>query len=98
MQSDVVKGIHYGLQGRPRVDAPHNWDAFAKQIAQHPNSQVRESLLGLQIIFGDGIAAEQLAKIVRDKTATSEARNRALESMIVSELLDIGDSTFGHRF
>ncbi len=86
MQADVLEGMQIGLRGRHKAKAPDGWDTLANQAAKHANPQVRETLLSLQTLFGDGLAAEQLASIVRDKKADAEARRRALESMTESRV------------
>ena len=95
MQVDVLKGIQVGLQGRHKVKSPLDWEAFAKKISQHPSPPVREALLSLQTLFGDGVAAEQLADIVRDKKASGEARRKALEVMTENRVENVKELAYG---
>ncbi len=77
-QADVTQGIHDGLLGRTKLTAPKNWDTFSAALAKHPDAKVREMLLGLQTLFGDGVAAEKLAGLVQDDTLAADARINAL--------------------
>ncbi len=95
MQADVLRGMQVGLQGRHRMDAPKDWDAFAKAAVKISDPEIGQILLGLQTLFGDGIAAEQLAKVVRDKKADTEVRRNALESLTESRVENVKELAYG---
>ncbi len=80
-QAEVVAGMQQGLLGRHRVKSPDSWKSFSAALSMHPSSDTREAVLGLGALFGDGLAVENLSKIVADNQASSEARIRALQAM-----------------
>ncbi|MEL7266517.1 MAG: hypothetical protein AAFP69_17145, partial [Planctomycetota bacterium] len=79
----VMRGIAEGLKGRTRATAPADW----KAMATLKNQEIRGLVDELSVVFGDGRAAENLVRIVKTKTSSSdpETRQRALQSLIQSD-------------
>jgi putative membrane-bound dehydrogenase-like protein len=93
-QTEVVAGMHQGLLGRHRVKSPKIWKNFSDAVSKHPNAETRDAILGLGALFGDGLAAESLSKIVADNKASSEARISALQAMTENRVAGIKEIAY----
>jgi putative membrane-bound dehydrogenase-like protein len=81
-RNEVVLGMRDGLLGRTKLIPPMNWEAFVSTASSTSDPKVREAILELQTLFGDGMAVEKLAAILKDDSAGTEARVNALRSMV----------------
>ena len=81
-QLDVLRGMRDGLQGRRGVSMPAGWENASAKLGQSANHEVRELTLALSLTFGSTAALTSLRQTVGDTQATTEARRRALESLL----------------
>ena len=82
MQISLMKGMLAGLSGRREVPAPRGWATLADRLSQSDNQMVKDLSSELAQIFGDEAAMERAMAIVRDTFEETEARRRALYSLL----------------
>ena len=82
MQISLMKGMLAGLSGRREVPAPRGWATLADRLSQSDNQMVKDLSSELAQIFGDEAAMERAMAIVRDTFGETEARRRALYSLL----------------
>lgn len=82
-----LQGMAEGLRGRRQAPKPAAWDVFEKRAASTPELAplVRE----LSIIFGDGVALDEIRAIALDAKAEITARRQALQSLIEARPTDL---------
>ncbi len=77
---EIAAGMAAALKGIRRAPKPAHWDSFAKLLANGNAENARE----LALVFGDGRVVEDLLKLVKDTSAETGTRLRALESVLAS--------------
>ncbi len=82
MQISLMKGMLAGLSGRREVPAPRGWATLADRLSKSDNQMVKDLSSELAQIFGDEAAMERAMAIVRDTFGETEARRRALYSLL----------------
>ena len=79
MQGEMLRGMAQAYQGLRKVTAPQSWSSYAKS----PGAEMfPERLRELNVIFGDGLALDQLRAIVMDAKVEMQIRQQALASLI----------------
>lgn len=81
VQEDILRGLAAGLAGRRKVDPPAAWSALA-QAAASVSPQMQELVRGLNVVFGDGRALDEVRAIALDERAPLAQRRTALETLI----------------
>jgi putative membrane-bound dehydrogenase-like protein len=81
VQSDVLSGIEAALAGQRGVPMPKGWSELAGKLARSPSSVVREKVLLLSLVFGDGQASVRVRQIIEDSKTPLPSRQRLLEGL-----------------
>ncbi|MCP4816784.1 MAG: cytochrome c, partial [Planctomycetaceae bacterium] len=81
-QRQLLTGIRDGLQGRRQIAAPASWQRVQAVLGSVDDAPIRSMLQEIGVVFGDGVAMEQLRKTARDKQQLPAARRTALQAMI----------------
>jgi putative membrane-bound dehydrogenase-like protein len=81
VRGEIVQGLAAGLAGRRKAEPPPAWQAFlATFVMAAP--EVREQVRGLAVIFGDGVALDEVRRVALDDRAKVPERRAALETLI----------------
>ncbi|MCA9086285.1 MAG: c-type cytochrome, partial [Planctomycetaceae bacterium] len=85
-QQAVLTGMSDGFRGWRRAPQPSEWPAFSQSAAAERSPElVRE----LNLLFGDGYAAEQLHAIVLNSRHDMPTRQTALQTLIDADANDL---------
>ena len=79
---DLVVGFSEGFRGIVKAPMPQGWPAFAEQAAKIP--ALADKVRGLNVIFGDGRALDEIRALALDGKADLATRRQAVESLISS--------------
>ena len=80
---DVVAGLTAGFAGVRKAVAPTHWKAFAATEFTGPDADnVRAAVRGLDVVFGDGRALDEVRRLALDRGAALDVRKAALRSLI----------------
>ena len=90
-QSDILEGMAEALRGWRKAAKPPAWDAFAAKMALASDPALRDRARNLSVLFGDGLALEDVRKIALDADADLAARKSALQTLIESRPPDLRD-------
>ena len=82
VQADVLNGMAEGLTGWRKATKPSHWDAFAAKLANSSDFALRDQVLNLRALFGDGRALDEVKKIALDPNADLSTRKIALQTLI----------------
>ncbi|MDF1814440.1 MAG: c-type cytochrome [Verrucomicrobiales bacterium] len=85
----ILAGIAEGYRGVRKAPRPEGWEKITGMTNSIP--EIGGTIRDLSAVFGDGLALDQLRKIAFDKTAALDARQRALQSLIESQVDDLKD-------
>jgi len=98
-QADLVRGLAAGLAGQRRVAKPAGWEAFVASV--DPQAGVEATLRGLSVVFGDGLALDEVRRLALDGDTELPVRRQALESLIEArpaDLRSVCEQSLGVRF
>lgn len=95
LQKDLLAGIREGLRGRKRAAMPEGWPAAYARLSASPDAIVREHALALALTFGDWQAVAALEKVIRDPSAAPTDRQRALETLAESRVVELAPMLHG---
>ncbi len=84
LQADLIRGLGDGLRGWRKATAPHAWKSFSESARQISVPDVEEHLRGLNLLFGDGRALDDLKAILTDERADTVTRRNALRTLLAS--------------
>jgi putative membrane-bound dehydrogenase-like protein len=87
---DVLAGMSDALRGTRRAPEPKGWAALGTVIRAGANEALKAMARDLDVVFGDGRAADQLRKLVEDGNADALARKSALRSLLDAKVPDLG--------
>lgn len=90
-QQSILDGIADGLKGRRKVDKPALWNSTATIVSKQSNESLAKTVLDLNVVFGDGLALEEVKRIVADPKAEIGIRQSAFQSLVNSSKEDIRD-------
>lgn len=82
IQAALMRGMLSGLEGRRNVQPPKGWLALSKKLSMTNDQSVRDLTSQLSQIFGDRKAIEESLVILQDQSADTNARRRALRSLL----------------
>ena len=85
VQKALMQGMLNGLAGQRNISAPAQWKRVAGRLARSEDNGVRELASQLSQIFGDEEAIRRALGMVQDRSAASEARRRALHSLLAQQ-------------
>lgn len=88
-QTEVVYGLSEALRGWRKAPAPAIWPQFARMLENSSAKTLVAKVRDLSVVFGDGRALDEVKKIAFDTTATPEARQAALKTLIDSRPDDL---------
>ncbi len=78
----VIAGLAKALHGVRRAEAPASWPAAAEKFAKSTSEETRKHVQSLNVIFGEGVAIDELKKLVADAAADPQARQQALAALL----------------
>ena len=79
----IVSGVAKALHGVRRAEAPAAWSAAAELFGKAPQlEETRKHVQSLNVIFGEGVAIDELKKLVADAAADPQARQQALSALL----------------
>lgn len=81
-QTEFLKGILQGFEGRRRVSMPSTWPRLFSELQTSPQGEVREQSLQLALVFDDPQALSMLRQIATDESQSAAVRNRALLALL----------------
>jgi len=84
VQVDVLRGLADALRGVRKTRAPSSWTESAAAFAKSGSAEVRERARQLSVVFGDGLALDDLKKVFADAKADGESRRTALRALLES--------------
>lgn len=84
-QENLLLGMSDGLKGWSRAQQPKQWPKLVSAMDDNANSQLKDIVRELSVIFGDGRALEDVRKIVLDRKAAIGLRRTALETLVASK-------------
>jgi putative heme-binding domain-containing protein len=82
LQLDILRGLSAAFKGRRQVPMPKGWEAVEAQLEDNPNADVRALARSLSLTFGSARALVTLRKTASDRSADSNARRTALNSLL----------------
>jgi putative membrane-bound dehydrogenase-like protein len=88
IKEDIVRGLAAGLAGRRKADAPSSWAAFAEAF-NSAEGEVKELVRAVSIVFGDGLALEEVRRIALNDRLKMPERRAALETLIEAKPDDL---------
>lgn len=80
--SDIVLGMSDGLAGRRKVLEPAGWSQLARLLAAAKDPELKSTIDRLNVLFGSGVAVEELKRLVADRSQSLETRRSALRSLV----------------
>ncbi len=81
-QCDILRGLSAAFKGRRQVPMPKGWEAVEAQLEGSSNAEVRALAQSLSLTFGSTRALVTLRKTASDRSANSNARRTALNSLL----------------
>ena len=79
---EVVLGLSQGLAGRRKATKPADWDALIEAFEPGASPELASALRELNILFGDGRALDDVARLALDAKADLAQRQSALQTLI----------------
>ena len=92
VQAALLEGMLSGLQGNRNVSPPKNWGTTKTRLAKSDDSKVRQLTQQLSQVFGDQSAIEDALKTIRDRSAKTDDRRRALQSLVTLRAPEVKDT------
>jgi len=84
-QANILRGINATLKGRHDATVPAAWEALYAKLKTSPNEEVRKQAQALAVTFGGESAMAEMRHTLGDRSATPEARQAALESLVAAK-------------
>ena len=83
-QADIIAGLATGLKGWRKAPKPAAWDQF---VATLPKEAVaaQDQVRALNVLFGDGLALDEIRRIALDDHALVDQRRVALLALIAAK-------------
>ncbi|MEZ6138590.1 MAG: cytochrome C [Pirellulaceae bacterium] len=91
-QTDLIQGMSTALAGRRQEAMPSGWPALTEQLLSQgqPDDATRAAIQQLNVLFGSGIAVEELTRLAADGNQSLDVRKAAaLVSLSSSRAADI---------
>jgi putative membrane-bound dehydrogenase-like protein len=99
VQADVVAGLSRGLAGQRRLAMPAAWGKFVESLG--PPGDLEPALRRLSVVFGDGVALDEVRRLALDDAADLPIRRQAIDSLIEArapDLREVCERLLGKRF
>jgi putative membrane-bound dehydrogenase-like protein len=88
-RSAVVAGLEAALAGRRKARKPEAWDGFRGLLSSSNDRRLHERVRGLEVLFGDGRALEEVRRLALDESASLDERKVALRTLIEGRPADL---------
>jgi putative heme-binding domain-containing protein len=88
LPQQVLIGMSKALDGWQKATPPSNWRTFSQQFNDSNSQEVIGAMQALRLVFGDGRAVAEMAKLIDDGGADPEARRQAMRSLLKSRPSD----------
>lgn len=85
-RTDVVRGLAQGLAGLRQAKMPGSWKDYAKDVVEPALVQ------RIDVIFGDGVALDEVRKLALNNNAELNQRKAALETLIAANAPEVRDT------
>jgi putative heme-binding domain-containing protein len=82
VRRDVVVGLSVGLAGVRKIDTPEAWKGFSKEFTGADGAKMKSLVQGLDVVFGDGRALDEVRKVALDGKADLNSRKAALQTLV----------------
>jgi putative membrane-bound dehydrogenase-like protein len=82
VRRDVIAGMTRGLAGVRKASAPAAWKAYPKTFTGKDATSLQTAVRGLDVVFGDGRALDEVRRLALDGKADLATRKAALHSLI----------------
>ena len=89
VRRDIVGGMVAGFAGVRKATPPASWKTFSKDFTGPDADAMRSKVQGLDVVFGDGRALDDVRRIVLDDKADLNLRKAALKSFIEAKPDDL---------
>ena len=86
LKRQVLEGMSAAMRGRRKATAPKNWASIAKLLEEHGSAEVKATVSRLGVIFGQGMAIDQLRAVALDGNADKAERREALQSLVEAKV------------
>ena len=81
----IVIGMSLALKGWRQAPMPANWKRVAEKFADSDSADVKQHVRALNIVFGDGVAMDELRAIATSASGDAEARRQALRALLAGK-------------
>jgi putative heme-binding domain-containing protein len=82
---EIIIGMGLALQGWRKAPQPANWKLAAEKFVSSDSADVKKFVQQLSIVFGDGVAMDELRAIATNGGAEAEARRQALRALLAGK-------------
>lgn len=89
LRLDLMTGMLEGFEGQRRAEMPRLWSETYSKLNGSTSEAIREQALQLALIFDDPVALRLLLLQAADTTATTAARNRAVQALVAKQAGDV---------
>lgn len=86
---DVLRGMSEALKGWRKAPKPVGWDVVQAGLSKSSDPAIQKLTRDLNILFGDGLALDEVRRIALDGKAELSAREAALQILIESKPDDL---------
>lgn len=83
--TEIIIGMGHALKGWRKAPQPANWKQASEKFAASDSANVKQFVQELSIVFGDGLAMEELRKIATNNNAEPESRRQALRAVLAGK-------------
>lgn len=80
-QRDVLSGIAEGLRGVRKAPLPSSWAKLQARVQEGKDTESLQLAREIAVVFGDGLAIDELRKLVSNTEADLAARQSAVRSL-----------------
>jgi putative membrane-bound dehydrogenase-like protein len=88
LAASILQGMTEALKGWRKAAKPAAWDPFSALLAKRTGPAAQQ-LQALNILFGDGLALDEVQRLALDNNAPLEARRTALRTLIKANAPDL---------
>jgi putative membrane-bound dehydrogenase-like protein len=89
VQADLLRGLYEAFTGWRHADLPPGWKAVRARLANSPNSEVRDKMLFLSVLFDDPESVERCRRLAFTFNADPTIRQQAMDALIVKRNPDL---------
>ncbi len=84
--SDLLTGMLEGVEGKRRLAMPVSWRAAFNRLSQSDDSNVKDQIVRLAVVFEDHDALQVLRRIALDSKYDIADRNRAIDALVTQRV------------